>query len=114
MLMSSYNIDDDFDIDDDMEDLVSAEDFLNYFEIPYDATTVNVYRLHILSRYHEYISKADLSDDQLERTEQYKTMLIQAYEDFVNSDAKTEKALKIYKNLGPQETFVSMDEIFKQ
>ena len=111
--MNAVNIDDDFDVDDDMDDLVSAEDFLEYFDIPFDQTVVHTYRLHILSRYHEYISKADLSEDQAVRCEQYKAMLVQAYEDFVHSDAKTEKALKIYKNLGPQETFVSMDDVFK-
>ncbi len=111
--MNAVDINDDFDVDDDMEDLVSAEDFLEYFEIPFEQTVVHTYRLHILSRYHEYISKAELSDDQGVRRDQYKSMLVQAYEDFVNSDAKTEKALKIYKNLGPQETFVSMEDVFK-
>lgn len=111
--MNAVNIDDDFNVDDDMEDLVSAEDFLEYFEIPFDQTVIHTYRLHILSRYHEYISKAELPDDQEARHDQYKAMLVQAYDDFVNSDAKTEKALKIYKNMGPQETFVSMDDVFK-
>ena len=32
--MNKLDIDDDFDVDEDMEDLVSAEDFLNYFDIP--------------------------------------------------------------------------------
>ncbi len=111
--MNALNIDDDFDIDDDMEDLVSAEDFLNYFDIDFDETTVNVYRLHILQRYHDYLSQAELSEDQAERTAQYKQILVQAYASFLDSDAKTEKVLKIYKNLGPQSTFVSMDQIFK-
>ena len=111
--MNALDINDDFDIDDDMEDLVSAEDFLNYFEIPFDETTINVYRLHILQRYHDYLSQAELSEDQAERREQYKQILIQAYTSFIDSDAKTEKVLKIYKNLGPQSTFVSMDQIFK-
>lgn len=111
--MNALNIDDDFDVDEDMEDLVSAEDFLNYFDIPYDETTVNVYRLHILQRYHDFIRQAELAEDQFERREQYKNILISAYASFLDSDAKTEKVLKIYKNLGPQSTFVSMDEVFK-
>ena len=113
MTMNALDIDDDFDVDDDMEELVSAEDFLNYFGIEFDETTINVYRLHILQRYHNYLSEVELSDDQLERRDQYKQILIKAYESFLDSDAKTEKVLKIYKNLGPQSTFVSMDEIFK-
>jgi len=112
-MMNAMNIDADFDIDDDMEDLVSAEDFLNYFDVSFDETTVNVYRLHILQRYHDYLSQAELSENQTERTEQYKQILIQAYESFIDSDAQTEKVLKIYKNLGPQSTFVSMDQVFK-
>ena len=111
--MKLLNIDDDFNVDDDMEDLVSAEDFMNYFDLPYDATIVNVYRLHILQRYHDLIAKSELSDDQLLRRDQYRSLLLRAYEDFVHSDAKTEKALKIYKNIGPQQTFVPMDEIFQ-
>ena len=111
--MNALNIDDDFDVDDDMEDLVSAEDFLNYFEIPFDETTVNVFRLHILQRYHDYLAGIELSTDQAERREQYRQALIQSYESFLDSDAKTEKVLKIYKNLGPQSTFVSLDQVFK-
>ena len=113
MNMSMLNIDDDFDVDDDMEDLVSAEDFMNYFDLPYDSTVVNVYRLHILQRYHDLIADTELSDDQMLRRDQYRSLLLRAYEDFVHSDAKTEKVLKIYKNLGPQQTFVSVNEIFK-
>ena len=37
----------DTDLELDLEELVSAEDFLNYFAIPFDQTTVHVYRLHI-------------------------------------------------------------------
>ena len=43
------------DLELDLEDLVSAEDFLNYFAIPFDQTTVHVYRLHILQRFHDYL-----------------------------------------------------------
>ena len=112
--MNALNIDDDFDVDDDMEDLVSAEDFLNYFDIDFDETLVNVNRLHILQRYHDFISKATLSDDQVTRREQYKNILIQAYSSFIDSTAKDEKVLKIYKNLGPQSTFVSLEDVFQK
>ena len=111
--MNALNIDDDFSVDEDLDDLVSAEDFLEYFELAYDETVVHVNRLHILSRYHEYLSKAELPEDESDRREAYKSMLLKAYKDFVVSNPKTEKALKIYKNLGPSETFVSLDQVFK-
>ena len=112
--MNAVNIDDDFNVDEDMEDLVSAEDFLNYFDIEFDETVVNVNRLHILQRYHDFISNAQLSEDQEERRNQYKQILIRAYTSFIDSTAKDEKVLKIYKNIGPQSTFVSLDDVFKQ
>lgn len=111
--MNAVNIDDDFSVDDDLEDLVSAEDFLDYFELEYDETVVKVNRLHILARYHEYINKAELPEEEGARREMYKSLLEKSYNDFVTSDPKTEKALKIYKNLGSQETFVSLDKVFK-
>ncbi|HTH40809.1 MAG TPA: nitrogenase-stabilizing/protective protein NifW, partial [Rhodocyclaceae bacterium] len=45
----------DFELD--LEDLASAEDFLNYFDIPYDQGIVHVNRLHILQRFHDYLAK---------------------------------------------------------
>ena len=102
----------DTDLELDLEELVSAEDFLNYFAIPFDQTTVHVYRLHILQRFHDYLAKEakPANDDGLR--EQYTRLLAQAYSDFVESDAKTEKALKIYKMLAPQTTFIPLDQLF--
>ena len=45
------------DLELDMDDLVSAEDFLDYFDIEYDASVVHVNRLHILQRFHDNIGK---------------------------------------------------------
>ena len=42
---------------DDIEELESAEDFLNYFELPYEPSIVHVNRLHILQRFHDYLDK---------------------------------------------------------
>lgn len=111
--MYKLDIEDVIELEDDMDDLVSAEDFLRYFNIPFDVTVVNVNRLHILQRYHDYLSKTVLPEELDARIDSYRTLLLKAYSDFVHSDAKTEKVLKIYKNLEPQNTFVSLDEIFK-
>ncbi len=39
-----------------MEELSSAEDFLLYFDIPFDTTVVHVNRLHIMQRFHDYLA----------------------------------------------------------
>lgn len=99
----------------DMDELQSAEDFLEYFAIEYDQKVVHVNRLHILQRYHDYISKQEAlpKDEEVQRA-MYKEMLQQAYDDFVNSDALTEKVFKVFHMHEPQEGFVSINDIKKQ
>ena len=105
----------DFEFEEDMEDLVSAEDFLNYFDIEFDQHVVHVNRLHILQRFHDYLSKhkASMPDTEKARREFYVHHLTRAYHDFVNSDAQTEKVFKVFHMHEPQNTFVSIDDIFK-
>lgn len=107
-----------FEINEDMQELSSAEDFLNYFDIEFEQSVVHINRLHIMQRYHDYLDKASASIETAEDEQGvatiYKTLLEQAYQDFVNSDAQTEKALKIYKMQGPQSTFVSIDQLLEQ
>ena len=45
------------DLTEALEDLSSAEDFLDFFGVEYDASVVQVNRLHILQRYHDYLEK---------------------------------------------------------
>ena len=85
------------DFQDEMDDLVSAEDFLEFFDIPYEERVVHVNRLHILQRFHNYLAAATMPADAKEQWAIYVGALGQAYADFVNSDARTEKVLKIYQ-----------------
>lgn len=98
---------------DDIEELESAEDFLQYFCLPYDQSTVHVNRLHILQRFHDYLNKAadQLPEDQDSLFQVYKQLLARAYQDFVVSDAQTEKVFKVFKMMEPQTVFVSLGDI---
>ena len=97
---------------DDMEDLVSAEDFLEYFDIEFEQKVVHVNRLHILQRFHNYLTKAEPSpEDEDGLRAHYKENLSMAYQDFVESDAQTEKVFKVFHMHGPQETFLSIDAL---
>lgn len=96
----------------DMEELSSAEDFLDYFEIDYDPSIVHVNRLHILQRFHDYMSEIkEQPGDEQELYALYADLLKGAYEDFVKSDAITEKVFKVFHMHGPQETFVPLSTI---
>ncbi len=105
----------DITLAEELEELSSAEDFLDFFEVEYDSKVVHINRLHIMQRYHDYLHKgADLIDDSSDDDAMrsiYRKLLTQAYSDFVHSDAKTEKVLKIYKMSEPQSTFVSVDQL---
>jgi nitrogenase-stabilizing/protective protein len=96
------------DFTDDIADLASAEEFLEYFGVAYDPTIVHVNRLHILQRMHDYLAKA-ASPGYAE----YRHSLEQAYADFVSSDALTEKVFKVFHLHEPKTVFVPLDEVFR-
>jgi nitrogenase-stabilizing/protective protein len=100
-------------LDQELEDLESAEDFLQYFELDYDQSVVHVNRLHILQRFHDYIAQSEEKipkNDNIKK-DIYSKFLQQAYQDFVESDAQTEKVFKVFKMSEPQNAFVSLDDI---
>ncbi len=87
--------------------MASAEDFLNYFEIPFDNRVVEVNRLHILQRFRDYLRQTDAVD-----RADYARCLRQAYQDFVNSDALTEKVFKVFhRRSRARETRVLLTDI---
>jgi len=100
-------------LEEEMEDFESAEDFLQYFELEYNPSVVHVNRLHILQRFHNYLSqgKDQMPEDEDSKRQIYKTLLLRAYEDFVGSDAQTEKVFKVFHMGEPQSVFVSLNDI---
>lgn len=80
----------------DLEDLESAEDFLCYFDIPFEPGIVHVNRLHILQRYHDYLEGQRQSGGEPDYTA-YRVLLARAYKDFVHSDACTEKVMRVHQ-----------------
>jgi nitrogenase-stabilizing/protective protein len=79
----------------DLADLVSAEDFLDYFGIPFDARIVQVNRLHILQRYHDYLAKQEAG--KAPDYAAWRGWLLRAYEDFVGSSAQQEKVFAVFQ-----------------
>ena len=106
---------DDLTLDEAMEELSAAEDFLEFFAVPYEPSVVHVNRLHILQRFNEYISKSTelFPESEEAKREVYRRLLSRAYQDFVESNALTEKVFKVFHMNEPQETFVSLDSLLK-
>lgn len=102
-----------------MNDLISAEDFLDYFEVPYEASIVQVNRLHILQRFHDYLGKQapNLPPEESAQRAIYRLWLERAYKDFVTSDSLTEKVFAVFQHVakpdGGMSSFVSLDKVFR-
>ena len=79
---------------DELADLASAEEFLDYFGIPFDVRIVQVNRLHILQRYHDYLAKQEAG--KAPEYAAYRSWLLRAYEDFVGSSAQQEKVFAVF------------------
>ena len=75
-----------------MNELESAEDFLEFFGIDFDPEVVAVARLHVLQRFHDYLRNRSGAT-----FEDYRACLAKAYDDFVHSDALTEKVFRVHK-----------------
>ncbi len=99
-------------LQDALEELSSAEEFLDYFAIPYDAAVVQVNRLHILQRFHDYIEREPRpAGVQALTSAGYRALLERAYQDFVASDALTEKVFKVFHLHEPKTVFVPLSEL---
>lgn len=77
-----------------LAELESAEDFLEYFDIAFDRAVVQVNRLQILQRFHDYLKR--FADGQPSRDD-YRACLTRAYDDFVRSDALTERVFRVHR-----------------
>jgi nitrogenase-stabilizing/protective protein len=103
-----------------LEELASAEDFLDYFAVPYDTGVVQVNRLHILQRFHDYLARQapELPPEEAAQHAIYRLWLARAYQDFVASDALTEKVFAVFQHVqkpgGGSTSFVPLDKVFQK
>ncbi len=93
--------------------LSSAEDFLQFFGIPFDQAVVNVSRLHILKRFFQYLRQQAASlpeNDEVALFTAYRSLLARAYGDFVKSTPAQEKVFKVFQDVGGKQ-HVSLDSL---
>lgn len=95
-----------------LKELSSAEDFLQYFGIPFDQAVVNVNRLHILKRFFQYIRQTNFpaQSDGLAIYTAYRERLVHAYADFVSSTPAQEKVFKVFQNMNGRQ-HVSLESL---
>ncbi|MGB5735235.1 MAG: nitrogenase-stabilizing/protective protein NifW [Thiohalocapsa sp.] len=99
----------------DLDELESAEDFLTYFKVDFDPAVVHVNRLHILQRFHDYLAGIVEEPDSVgARFALHADLLRGAYQDFVTSDARTEKVFRVFHMNEPPHAEVSLNELMQQ
>jgi nitrogenase-stabilizing/protective protein len=79
--------------------LTDAEQYFEFFELPYDPQTVNINRLHILKRFANAIREIDDTFPNLSEAEalnHYRAALIQSYDLFLTSNALEQKLFKVF------------------
>lgn len=81
------------DVSTTLAELDTLEEFLDYFGIPFDPAVVQVNRLHILQRFHDYLRSAGDAPEY----DAWRSRLARAYEDFVVSDAQTEGVFAVFR-----------------
>jgi nitrogenase-stabilizing/protective protein len=84
-------------LSDRLRALSSAEDFLQFFGIPFDERVLQVSRLHILKRYYQYLHRAEGLEglDEVQLFRRYRELLARAYEDFVSSTPAQERVFRV-------------------
>ncbi len=95
-----------------LKELSSAEDFLQYFGVPFDQHVVNVSRLHILKRFFQYIRQENLlaPSNEIALYAAYREQLMKAYSDFVSSTPAQEKVFKVFQDTDGRQ-HVSLDSL---
>ncbi|WP_404784513.1 nitrogenase-stabilizing/protective protein NifW [Altericista sp. CCNU0014] len=93
--------------------IVDAEQYFEFFELPYDPQVVNVNRLHILKKFAEAIRNIDAASTATtegDRLDEYRAALESAYEVFLSSNALEQKLFKVF-NQKPQNVVMLKDMV---
>jgi nitrogenase-stabilizing/protective protein len=100
-----------------LESLQTAEEFLDHFAIAYDQHVVDVCRLHILKRAHDYLQDRGVQSlDDAALHGAFARVLQRAYDDFVVSDPLTERVFKVLQDAPrrprqPAQTFIALGDV---
>jgi len=83
-----------------LSSLSAAEDFFEMLDVPYERTVIDVNRLHILKRFHQYLHNFPALEklNEFEQRGMCRELLTRAYQDFVRSSPAREKVFKVFQD----------------
>lgn len=90
-----------------MKSFSAAEEFFDFLGVEYAPQVVHVNRLHILKRFQQYLARDPIPENLSETAElsAYQQKLKMAYQDFVKSNASTEKVFKVFQDADGSQSF---------
>ncbi|WP_026731062.1 nitrogenase-stabilizing/protective protein NifW [Fischerella sp. PCC 9605] len=80
--------------------LTQAEEYFEFFQLPYEQKIVSINRLHILKKFSQYIQEIDENYTVLsaeDRLNKYCEALEKAYQVFLESTPQEQKLFKVFK-----------------
>ncbi len=78
--------------------LKDAEEYFEFFELPYDPQTVYIHRLHILRKFSQLIEAEDKGQSEEELLSAYRKALQVAYDLFLTSSGVEQKLFKVFQD----------------
>lgn len=84
----------------DFQNISIAEEYFQFFELPFDPQVVSVNRLHILKKFSQNIQEIDQAYPEIseaEKLEKYRDALQSAYGVFLTSTGVEQKLFKVFQ-----------------
>ncbi len=78
--------------------LKDAEEYFQFFGLPYDPKVVNVNRLHILRKFSQLVQDEDKSLPEAQRLGYYRQALQTAYDLFLTSTSVEQRLFKVFQD----------------
>ena len=99
---------------DQIKQLSAAEDFFDFFQVPYDRHVVDVCRLHIMKRMGQYLAAESFegkNDDAVFLA--VREAVARAYADFARSTPAQERVFKVFRDqqVRREGAFVGLDTL---
>lgn len=86
---------------DKFKKISDAEEYFEFFELPYDPHFVNINRLHILKKFSQYMEEVDEASPDLSKQDKlnlYRIALKRAYDVFLSSTPLEQKLFKVFND----------------
>ncbi len=78
--------------------LKDAEEYFDFFDLPYDPQVVNVNRLHILRKFSQLVQAEETNRSDEELLAAYRQALLNAYHLFLTSSGVEQKLFKVFQD----------------